>query len=678
MPHAVRGRKIKRAEIRPAGKETVGNKAEVEKTEALLVVEENTDEVRAAAPKAEIKEPVTPAGQVKTPKQKESAGDELFWPETPDEIEERELTAEGKTAAVVTEPASEKKIAKTEAAAQAEEKSGPANKKAAAKKEDAEADTKKADEKKSSKKKAASRKAKSKSAKKAKKTKEEGVKVSGKKEPRLKDNKLRHRRNRRVKALNLSVHQWIRFFSLLSVILAALVALAGITMYNHYKEYPVSVDRDSLKATDRGSDYIVLTWEEKHNCDVYKVFVKEHDPSLDKTDKRNGGESGTETDETWTELSSDKGEIKAEGLKENTSYSFIVRGDNAEHEGRPTKVRNFRTKKPQTITVSEKITKLTSSKPFKLDANAETLITYESSDTDVAAVNDRTGEIEIKGSGDAVITVKALATKHFEGDSKEVDLKVIDAHPSKAGGTSARIIYHLDSDNCDVVKVISGSGGAVIPQGLGYTGDKYIVSYGMGSPNRIISFDVDGNGKEVSVPKISLGHPNGFTYADENGLCYCVKGWSSRAVTYNPSTGKYGTVNLPYGCSGIGYDRKERLLYTCSRTVMAAYDISKDYEVVNTTGVVKHSGHTYTQDCGGHAGIMLRCLSGSNKHGINYIDLYDMKHGKYLGTISCDLSEVESAIVDNDGFLEILANNSSGTDYIWRTDINIETIGEGL
>ena len=76
---------------------------------------------------------------------------------------------------------------------------------------------------------------------------------------------------------------------------------------------------------------------------------------------------------------------------------------------------------------------------------------------------------------------------------------------------------------------------------------------------------------------------------------------------------------------------------------------------------------------------MLRCLSGSgDTHGINYIDLYHMPTGRYLGTISCDLSEVESCIVDNDGFLEILANNSSSTDYIWKTNINVDTLGEGL
>jgi hypothetical protein len=55
-----------------------------------------------------------------------------------------------------------------------------------------------------------------------------------------------------------------------------------------------------------------------------------------------------------------------------------------------------------------------------------------------------------------------------------------------------------------------------------------------------------------------------------------------------------------------------------------------------------------------------------------------MKNGRYLGTFSCDLSEVESCIVDKDGFLEILANNSSSVDYIWKTDLNIETLGEGL
>ena len=111
---------------------------------------------------------------------------------------------------------------------------------------------------------------------------------------------------------------------------------------------------------------------------------------------------------------------------------------------------------------------------------------------------------------------------------------------------------------------------------------------------------------------------------------------------------------------------------------MVSYSGDGSFKILNTVGVVKHRGYTYTQDCGGHAGIMMRCLSGKDKHGTNYIDLYDMEGGKYLGSLVCQLSEVESAVCDDDGYLLILANNTADTDYIWKTDINIKDIAEGL
>lgn len=483
---------------------------------------------------------------------------------------------------------------------------------------------------------------------------------------------------RRLMSLDLTMKQWVRFFSIASILLAVLLTIAGITAYDHYKVYPGRVERDTVLVRERGAGNIRIGWEATHNTEIYRVFYKVNDPDAPE-DQKNGGEKGNEVDESWSLFETTEPEANIEGLEEDTSYSFIVRADNAKKEGIATEVRNFSTKKDQTIEVpSKKITKFSFSEPFKLNVVAETGLEYESSDTDVAEILPESGKIKLNGEGVTTITIRAKETSEFDAAQKKVELRVIETEPVSAGGASAHTIYHLDANNCEVVKTITGAGGAVVPQGLGYSGSKYIVSYGMGNPNRIISFDVDGDGKDVSVPKIALGHPNGFTYADENGLCYCVKGWSSKAVTYEPTSGKYSSVTLPYGCSGIGYDRKEKLLYTCSRTVMAAYDISDGYSVKYKTGVVKHSGHTYTQDCGGHAGIMLRCLSGSSKHGINYIDLYDMKNGRYLGTFSCDLSEVESAIVNKDGFLEILANNTSGTDYIWRTEINIESLGEGL
>lgn len=489
----------------------------------------------------------------------------------------------------------------------------------------------------------------------------------------------------------------LRLVCIATVLLVVTVAAAVAVAVDHYRTYPGIVERDSLSSPGRGADYIVVSWEAARNTDVYKVWWKELEPKEEKAeaddskdspeaeseenkpdDKQDAENGETVIDDSWTELETDVPEITVSDLKEDASYAFVVRADSKEKEGTATEPRTFSTKKPQKIKVSKKITKFTFSEPFRLKVTAETNVMYETDDPEVAVVDPETQKIKITGEGETEIKVTARSSSEFESASKTVELRVIASEPVSAGGAAANIIYHLDADNCEVVKSITGEGGAVIPQGLAYTGDEYIVAYGMGSPNRVISFDVDGEGKSVSVPSVSMGHPNGFTYANENGMCYCAKGWTSKVFTYEPTSDSYGSVGLSYGCSGIGYDRKEKLLYTCSRTAMVAYDISEGYSVKYTCGVVKHSGTTYTQDCGGHAGIMLRCLSGSSKHGINYIDLYDMKNGRYLGTLSCDLSEVESCIVDKDGFLEILANNSGSVDYIWKTDLNIETLGEGL
>lgn len=479
------------------------------------------------------------------------------------------------------------------------------------------------------------------------------------------------------------LYKRIRYALYAFVLVLATFTAAVVMAVNHYNMYPGKVERDSLSSPGRGSDYIIVGWDETHSTDMYKVWVKERDlvkKDIEKAKAEAGDEETPEVvpDETWDEYETTVPEITVKGLEPDTSYSFIVRADNVEKEGVATQPRNFKTKRSQKIKVRKMITKFTFSKPFKPKVSAETDVTYETGDPKVAVVDPETNKIKITGEGETEITITARSSREFEAAKRTVELKVIDADPVSAGGATPNIIYHLDSDNCELVKKVTGSGGAVVPQGLAYTGDEYIISYGMGSPNRIISFDVDGDGKSVSVPSVSLGHPNGFTYANENGRCYCVKGWSSKAYTYEPTSDSYGSVNLSYGCSGIGYDRKKKLLYTCSRTAMVAYDISDGYSVKYRCGVVNHSGTVYTQDCGGHAGILLRCLSGASKHGTNYIDLYDMKNGRYLGTLSCDLSEVESCIVDKDGFLEILSNNSSNVDYIWKTDLNIDTLGEGL
>ena len=484
---------------------------------------------------------------------------------------------------------------------------------------------------------------------------------------KLKTGKRRRRRSKKRQIVSLLTMLVLLFFASF---------VAAFLMHEHYVKYPGTLERDTVRLIGRGNDYIAIRWDRPRNTDEYEVYYKEYirgaEPASEAEDEE------VIIDDSWEKKTTKGGEMQLTGLKESSYYSVVLRARNQYMDGKYTRPRTFSTKRTQKLHVDKHITKLTSNEPFKINANASTDLVFTSSNKEVAEIDPKTGNIIPVGAGTTEITVNAKEDNTFSGASEVVQLDVIDGISVPAGGAKAQSIYHLSPDNCELVKSIKGADGAVIPQGFAYTGDKYIVVFGMGSPNRIISYDVDGDGKDVSTPKIDTGKPNGFAYADENKTCYCVKGWSSKAVTYEPETGEYGAINLSYGCSGIGYDRKEKLLYTSSRTAMVAYDISDGYSIKYRTGVVRHSGSPFTQDCGGHGGILLRCMSGSNKHGTNYIDLYDMKHGNYLGTITCDLSEVESVIVNKDGYMEILSNNSGEPDYIWRTNINIDSISEGL
>lgn len=67
--------------------------------------------------------------------------------------------------------------------------------------------------------------------------------------------------------------------------------------------------------------------------------------------------------------------------------------------------------------------KTTASKAFKLNAKANTKLTYKSSNTKVATV-DKNGKVTIKGKGKAVITVSAAATSEYQAATKKVTIQV--------------------------------------------------------------------------------------------------------------------------------------------------------------------------------------------------------------------------------------------------------------
>ena len=468
---------------------------------------------------------------------------------------------------------------------------------------------------------------------------------------------------------HLTRHQQRRHVRVGLVLLVIMLIITGAVIYKDYHERPGILEGSSLKATEAGTNKITLEWKGTRNTDSYTIYYKKK------------GESPL----GWHKVTIDnqkgsKDSVTLKNLEEGTKYGVIIRADNDERNGFSTKEKYFSTRITQHIVGRTHYTKLTCSKDFRLGLQGSTPLTYESDDESVVKIG-KNGKIKITGSGTAKIKVTAIENKKYISDSVEAEIEVIDTYPADAGGASAHVIYSLSPDNCEAVKAISGTASADIPQAFGYTGEKYIVAYGMysASSQRIFTFDKDGDGKSESVPQISIGHPNGFCYVNSTGKCYCVKGGSVRAVTYDPETGEYGTATFPSGAHALGYDRIEDKVYAASGGIVISYGITDDgFVTEHRYGTARHSQFLHGQDCGGHAGIMMRCLSPSNTHGTNYVDLYDMKNGKYLGSILCELSEVESATVDDEGYLLLLGNTTDRTDYIWKTPINIEDIGAGI
>ena len=77
----------------------------------------------------------------------------------------------------------------------------------------------------------------------------------------------------------------------------------------------------------------------------------------------------------------------------------------------------------QKITGTTTYKKTTASKAFKLNAKANTKLTYKSSNAKVATV-DKNGKVTIKGKGKAVITVSAAATSEYQAATKKVTIQV--------------------------------------------------------------------------------------------------------------------------------------------------------------------------------------------------------------------------------------------------------------
>ena len=446
----------------------------------------------------------------------------------------------------------------------------------------------------------------------------------------MKHAKKINRRTRQKKLLNV----------LLAILAVVLVVLA-VTIYRDYQARPGFLEK--IWISDRGADYITVSWERPRN--IYKYVITYNDKTISVSGMRK--------------------EMRLTNLEEDTDYTISVRADSHQRKGFKTLTEHARTKKKQSIAGDNTQMKFVNTL-VDLRMDAETELTYLSSNKNMKIEGDK---VMFTRPGKYIVTVKTSETSEYAAATKKITVNVLDSVNVDADGAAPHVFYRLNSDNCELKMSIRGVKEGNVPQSFEYLNGKYYVLYVVkgNKTQRIISF---GGKKTVYKPKMDLGHSNGLTVAD--GTFYEVNGRGPDGVSFDPSNKNYKSFSLPYNASGIAYDEMNQMFYTSQLNGMTTYD--KNFNVVNHFGRIYRSGTHYAQDSAAYKGVLMHCVSGKDPYGLNYIDFYDMLHQKYMGSIECNLSEVESILVNDDGYLELLCNTKSNEDYIWKTPINVKML----
>ena len=241
-------------------------------------------------------------------------------------------------------------------------------------------------------------------------------------------------------------------------------------------------------------------------------------------------------------------------------------------------------------------------------------------------------------------------------------------------GGRARYVYTFSSKNCTKLFSVKGYSGISTPQGLAYSGDRYYLLYGNSAGQRIVTYA--SNGKRITATRFAfaIGHPNGITWDPETGYCYVFKGHQKKIYTWHPGTNKFGKSKTPDNCSGGSYDASTGIIYGTSKPVLYAYTADGSFTLFKRIYRCSHGIKHSAQDCGAGGGFIFHCVSGANYRKTNFLDIYRVRDGKYMGSIKVKMGEVESAIVDSKGYVELLINHKGTTDYIWKTPLNINEL----
>ncbi len=241
-------------------------------------------------------------------------------------------------------------------------------------------------------------------------------------------------------------------------------------------------------------------------------------------------------------------------------------------------------------------------------------------------------------------------------------------------GGKARVVYTFTKNNCRKLFSIKGHSAAKVPQGFTFTGSEYYILYGMSAGQAIVTYSADGKRVRASKFAFSIGHPNGITYDPVTRMCYIFKGNTKKIFTWNPATNQFGKASTPYSSSGVGYDNVSNMLYASSKTGIRAYSADGAFVHQRLFPRCNHGFFHYIQDCGAGEGFIFHGISGKKKKKTNYLDIYRAADCSYLGSIKITIGEYESAVVGNDGYLQLLINTDGKTDYVWKTPLNVREL----
>ena len=204
-----------------------------------------------------------------------------------------------------------------------------------------------------------------------------------------------------------------------------------------------------------------------------------------------------------------------------------------------------------------------------------------------------------------------------------------------------------------------------VPQALCDNGTHYIVQfsrYNSDSYGRLIKYTKGGK-KVKTGPKLSTGHSNGLTCNKNLPYIYSVNRRNQKTIAINKSSFKKSkTISLPGKAYSIAYDDYKNQFYIVGGGTVKV--LNTNFKQIKKFKLKVN--HQFTQDGAGYHGLLLQSFTKSKK-GSNYIDIYRIKDGAYLGSYKVPFGELESIVVDN-GYLVMIINIvGTSTDYIYKT-----------